>query len=346
MAGEFLTDKLDYHPLKLTALQAGGFDITYPIVAELSLTNACNLNCGWCSDVELRNRLGGNMKMKVLDVLFRDLSQGGTKGITIEGGGEPTIWRDGENNINQVIQSVRSNGMAPGLITNGVEYNYPETLKMLEWCRISLDFATPEQMIRLKGKDFAQKVMKNLEDMGKAKENTTLGAAYIVTKHNIEGTEDLVKKLRDFGLDYIQFKPVVDHPEMVAPNVDMIEALRKYETDSFKVYTNSFGFNTPEGNLSLPCNAHSVSTVISADGSVYLCGRLNIDETWPAIGNINQKTFNQIWFGEERKKQSQIVEDGHFCGNHCPSCRLTKYNVALKNGDIQKPEGQKTVNFL
>jgi MoaA/NifB/PqqE/SkfB family radical SAM enzyme len=104
MAEEFSTNKLAYHPKKLASLQQGGFDASYPVVAELSLTNKCNLDCGWCSDAVLRERLGGHMKMKVLEVLFQDLAKGGIRGITIEGGGEPTIWKDGENDINNVIQ--------------------------------------------------------------------------------------------------------------------------------------------------------------------------------------------------------------------------------------------------
>ncbi len=41
------------------------------------------------------------------------------------------------------------------------------------------------------------------------------------------------------------------------------------------------------GNDNLPCVANSITSIISGDGNyVYLCGRLNIYDWIPPIGNI------------------------------------------------------------
>jgi len=90
-------NKILLFPDKLKALlnsNEDNPDFLYPISVELSLTNECNQKCIWCSDYELRNRLPGTLKKEVIFNLVDDLKIGGTKGITIEGGGEPTLHPD------------------------------------------------------------------------------------------------------------------------------------------------------------------------------------------------------------------------------------------------------------
>jgi radical SAM protein with 4Fe4S-binding SPASM domain len=87
--------------------------------------------------------------------------------------------------------------------------------------------------------------------------------------------------------------------------------------------------NRLAGNLSLPCLAHSLSTVIGAEGNVWLCGRLNTGKTIRPMGNLVTETFSSIWEGQERAAQAKMVGSGEFCGAHCPRCRMTKYNRLL-----------------
>ena len=65
------------------------FDDRYPISVELHLTDICNLKCPWCTDLEIR-QAKASQQLERLELLFMDLAKHNV-GVTIEGGGEPTV---------------------------------------------------------------------------------------------------------------------------------------------------------------------------------------------------------------------------------------------------------------
>ena len=129
---EVSLEKVLLFPEKLSAVRRNNcvtFDATYPISVELSLTNRCNHRCVWCSDADLRQRLGGEMGPEILFPLFEDLKAGGTRGVVIEGGGEPTLHSDFEETVRQA----ESQGLALGLITNGFLLPWLDLADRFEW---------------------------------------------------------------------------------------------------------------------------------------------------------------------------------------------------------------------
>ena len=342
---EVSLQKIMLFPDKLKALQSltpETYDKSYPILVELSLTNNCNQKCLWCSDYELRQRSPDKLDRSVLKTLFADLSQGGTRGITIEGGGEPTI----SPNFNWAVDEAQNYGLALGLISNGLDFKPDkEQQRAFEWIRISLDAASPAQYQYLKGADSYQRLLTNLRHLAENKEKTsTLGLGYVLTAHNddLKLLKELVKHLAELSFDYIHLRPVVDKPKLQSKKTPAeFEALKEYETETFKVNISALYENKEGGNHNLPCLAHSLSTVIGADGAVWLCGRLNMDESFPPIGNLNDETFAQIWHGAMRVQQCAQVAEAKFCQTNCPQCRISKYNHLL--WDLKT---LKTKNFI
>ena len=337
---EVSLEKVLLFPDKVQALRlnsSAAYDPTYPISVELSLTNRCNHDCVWCSDKDLRSRLGGEMGREVLTDLFHDLKAGGTRGIVIEGGGEPTLHPDFRN----IVRDARRAGLALGLITNGYLLPDPETLAEFEWIRISLDAASRDQYLTLKGVDGFDRVINNLLTISACGPGPILGVGYVVSNRNDDPVklEQLVIFLRKRGIHYVHFRPVVDHPELTSSaNLDF---LKKYEIEHFSVNTAAMIENSESGNNGLPCLAHSLSSVITADGSVFLCGRLNSSESWPALGNLHSRPFHEIWIGDERRRQVGLASSPEFCRANCPQCRMTKYNRILT--DLERI---KTRNFI
>lgn len=324
-AQEIGIEKLFLHPRKLDGLfGSGDVDNSYPISVELSLTNQCNLNCVYCSDMELRKYqgIGSQLDIKVLRNLFSELKQGGTEGIVIEGGGEPTLYP----HFDEAVMYAGQVGLAVGLITNGTRKLNDSLLEKFEWIRVSLDATTGEEYEAIKGVDQFETVLKNIADY--AKICRTVGVGFVVTKNNISQIENLVMRLRELKVSYIQLRPVVDCEELYPYGVDL-EYLKCYQTPEYAVETGGMRENAQAGNENLPCLAHSITTVISADGSVYLCGRLNIYDWIPPIGNINQNSFDTIWNSEERAKQAKMVLNKEFCSKNCPQCRVSKFNQLL-----------------
>lgn len=314
-------EKLYLFPEKIAALKNTAdsiHDLSYPISIELSLTNRCNFACVWCSDMDLRARMEDDMDLDVLKRLFADLKKGGTKGIVIEGGGEPTIHK----NFKEAVNLAADLGFGVGLITNGSVALDKNILDKLEWIRISLDASNSMEQITLKNTSSFDKVMSNIRTFCQSK--ATVGVGYVVTSGNIGNLESLLLILSNFGVSYIQFRPVIDHPEL---DIDIdLSYLKRYENSRFSVLTDGMHQNLVEGNAGLPCVAHSLTSVITADGSVYLCGRLNIHSWVEPIGNINKESFSSIWSGQKRREQANMVLSTDFCAKHCPRCRLTKFN--------------------
>ena len=328
-------EKIVLFPEKLRSLISGNKNNSYPVSIELSLTNKCNLACRWCSDNELRGAHPGALSYDIYKNLIDDFAEHGVNGIVIEGGGEPTIYP----HFNSAVEYALSKKLAVGLITNGVEFNYSQLVNQMEWIRVSLDADTPSTFKEWKGKDSFHDVLSNIRRMCELKGNCVVGVGYVVTKYNIEHIEEVTLLLREYGVDYLYLRPVIDHPEMQLSQ--KLTFLKKFESDAFTVMIHAMNENMITGNNGLPCKAHSLSSVISGDGAVFLCGRLNIHDEIKPIGNINESSFYDIWNGKERARQIQQVADYEFCKEWCPECRMTKYNILLS-----KTEKIRTRNFI
>lgn len=329
-------EKIFLHPKKVEKLLDKEPDMSYPISVELTLTNLCNLDCCYCSDKDLRLRQGirQSFDLDVLKRLFKDLADGGTVGVTFEGGGEPTLYPQFE----EVVKEAKKAGLAVGLITNGTKKLSGEILKEFEWIRVSLDASNAKEYLELKGVDVFEKVMSNIAHY--AKYCDTVGIGYVVTKNNLSQIESLVMRLREVKAAYIQMRPVVDCPELYPKDIDL-SYLSLYQTREFGVMINGMVDNAERGNHKLPCMANGITSVISGDGAVYLCGRLNIYQWLTPIGNINEQTFREIWYGTERQKQCEMVMDPEFCAENCPQCRVSKFNQM-----INKMQKIKSKNFI
>ncbi|MDR1486398.1 MAG: radical SAM protein [Deltaproteobacteria bacterium] len=326
-------EKILLFPEKLSSLQKNLTDVDplYPVSVELSLTSRCNLKCVWCSDLLLRELCPDRLSLDVLGRLFVDLAKGGTRGVTIEGGGEPTISPFFQKAATLAAEA----GLSVGLITNGTALFNASRSKdfysLFQWVRLSLDASCAEDYLLLKGRDCYQDVLKSLSVLANLKSPPTLGVGYVLTNRNDspEPLEKLALDLRRLGVNYLHLRPVVDHPELVS--LKSTRRLKELESPHFHVNTGAMTDNQGQGNDGLPCLAHSLSAVITADGSVWLCGRLNVDPSTGSMGNITVERFSDVWSGEMRKRQSRRAADGHYCLSHCPQCRMTKYNRLLYN---------------
>ncbi len=311
------------------------YDETYPISVELSLTNKCNLNCVWCCDSTIRKKYNGDLDKEILDKLFDDLRKGGTKGITVEGGGEPTIHPDFE----LIIDGIKRRKMAVGLFSNGV--NVDKVLKNIdkfEWIRISLDADSKETYKKYKGYDGFDIVMDNIKRLVAKKNKTVIGVGYVATRYNLGNIEDVIESLKGIGVDYFYIRPVEDNPRFISKN--NLNWLKEYETDEFKIVIN-YADRIIKGNANLPCICHSLVTVISADGSVYICGRLHINPSHTPIGNLKKNSFHEIWNSKRRIEMSKKLFNRELTGKICPVCRITKFNE-FANEILNT----KTVNFI
>ncbi len=299
-------------------------DEYFPISVELHLTDSCNLKCEWCTDKELRQN-GATLDLQVIKRLFREFWRHGT-GVTLEGGGEPTL----HPKFHQIAENGQSNNLDLGLITNGT-VDISDSIHMLRWARISLDSSTKEEYLREKGVDCFERVLENLEKMSKVRnsDQTFLGVGYVLTTRNQSKLIDLISYLDNIGVDYIYLRPV-EEAAGITPSLESLLDLRKklaeLTSETRIKYMLSISDRIVDKNAGLPCFAHSLTSVIHANGDVALCEKRREDEI--ILGNICESSFEDIWVSPYHEQVSQKLL-GAECQNGCSACRVTGFNMML-----------------
>lgn len=299
------------------------YDELFPISIDLHLTNACNLCCEWCTDKDLRKLgVGATLKYEKVIALLDEFAAAGT-GITLEGGGEPTLHPQ----FPEIVRYAYEKGIALGLITNGTR-DISDSIHRFKWVRVSLDSCNAGQYKQEKGKDLFEQVLENLRKFSEARnpEKTFLGVGYVITKRNMDGLENLIGRLDEAGVDYIYFRPV-EEAEDILPSVDdMLELKKKligWTADKRIKHLINIYDRIVKDNNGLPCVAHSLTTIIHADGSINLCEKRRHDEI--SLGNILDRSFSDVWNGEPRKLATNKLLCAE-CQKGCDVCRVTGFN--------------------
>jgi organic radical activating enzyme len=168
-----------------------------PITVQLSLTEACDLKCEYCS-VKNRPR-SRHISFDLVENLLRDFKELGAKSIELTGGGNPLLYKDSNNSsgkikdINDVIRVAYWNGYDIGVITNSVKLNNVNKLQhdMIKWLRVSLSGL--DQGFQPQDYDFCNFPYENL------------GFSYIINEKTDEKTLVAIAKLVELHKGNIKF---------------------------------------------------------------------------------------------------------------------------------------------
>ncbi|MCM1217933.1 MAG: radical SAM protein [Lachnospiraceae bacterium] len=300
-------------------------DEQFPISIELHLTDNCNLNCEWCTDQVLRQNKAV-LDLQVIKRLFREFWQHGT-GVTLEGGGEPTLHPD----FKEIVAAGKASNIDMGLITNGT-VDIADSIDKLKWVRVSLDSSTRDEYKREKGVDCFERVLANLEKMSGMRdaEETFIGVGYVLTTRNQSNLMELIRQLDRIGIDYIYLRPVEEAGD-ITPSLESLLDLRKglaELTANTRIrYMLAVSDRIVDKNAGLPCIAHSLTSVIHANGEVALCEKRRIDGI--ILGNVYESSFTDIWISPYREQISQKLLNSE-CQSGCSACRVTGFNMIFE----------------
>lgn len=161
-----------------------------------------------------------------------------------------------------------------------------------------------------------------------------------------DGMADAAKLCKRLGVDYLQFRPMQMHNngkfEYHLSSLDEnINRCMKISQDGFKVLYSKHKYDMMTdkeyGRNYKKCYGHQFTTVIAADGKMYLCCHMRGFDKY-CIGDLKKNTFQEIWNSSLRKR---VVENIDF--KDCiPLCRDNTFNQILWN--IRQPKEH--VNFL
>ncbi len=300
-------------------------DERFPISVELHLTDNCNLKCEWCTDKRLRENKAV-MDLQIIERLFREFWRHGT-GVTLEGGGEPTLHPA----FHQVTESGQRNSLDMGLITNGT-VDISESVSRMRWMRVSLDASTRDEYKKEKGIDCFDHVLSNLEKISAARnpKQTFVGVGYVLTTRNQSDLIQLIKHLDSIGIDYIYLRPVEEAKD-ITPSLENLLDLRKKIaelTEKTRIkYMLAISDRVIDKNAGLPCIAHSLTSIIHANGDVALCEKRREDGI--ILGNVCESSFEDIWVSPYREQVSQKLMNFE-CQKGCSACRVTGFNMIFE----------------
>ena len=254
---------------------------------------------------------------KILETLIQ-LKKIKTKTILLSGGGEPFMHCD----IRKIIKKIKTLGMRIIIITNFnlvtkkdvkflVKLGVNELLISL-WAATSKTYVAthPNQTITS-----FEKIKKNLEYLMNLIEKRKIPKVRllnVLTKKNYHELIEMIKFGEKLGVHEIEFTLIDTIKEKTdqfllnkKEQEDLKKQINQYQTNG---KTNVFGLerfkirikekNFSEGNYdqtlvdSIPCYAGYSYTRIMADGRVIPCCKGHLHP----LGNINQKTFKDIWF--------------------------------------------------
>jgi radical SAM protein with 4Fe4S-binding SPASM domain len=311
----------------------------FPVSCEIDPSNLCNHDCLWCYFVDSRKGTRTNLKKETLFSLIDDLAKGGTKSVTLTGGGEPLV----NPATMEAIARTHAKGMRVGLVTNGGLLDEGKNKVIVSCCdfvRISLDAVDRKSHSKLHKPhnptaDNFEMVLKNLSSLvalrRKLRKKITIGIGFLVHSDNYRKLSSLASWLKKAGADYLQIRPIFipGNEAITRVWVTAYKEIRKAIalTDrSFYVFPIKQRYEeimSRHKNYSC-CNIHNLLSVVGADANVYMCSLFRGDGRF-SFGSLYENSFAEIWSGKRRKEVLRSFDI-----RKCPACRYNTYNEILQ----------------
>jgi MoaA/NifB/PqqE/SkfB family radical SAM enzyme len=191
-----------------------------PVSINLDLTTACNFRCPHCVDSGIINT-GESIGLDVIGESIDTLTPKGLRSVILIGGGEPTVHKDFE----EIVKLVKAKGLQVGIATNGSRLSRVASVANLltdgDWLRLSLDAAredTFEKSHKPPAKITLEKILNDARAIKESNPKISLGYSFVIVwdgityggaelTPNMAEVPEAVDKAREFGFDYVSFKP-------------------------------------------------------------------------------------------------------------------------------------------
>ncbi|MCG8154639.1 radical SAM protein [Brenneria goodwinii] len=315
-------------------------------VIELHLTDRCDLKCGYCSyksgevSTKRRNTFPFHAIQHVLAL--------NPKAVVLAGGGEPTLYKDSDYDIDDVINELHARNISVGLITNGSRIIDTSSFNKLSWLRVSLDAIDRASFYNLKKGRFD----KRLEFIHTALRSNIahIGVGFLYNRTNIHQIysfcEMIFSEFNDERVN-IQFRPTCliqsyhcpsanySLTQVMTPDLEdwwkleveklheQIDALYSASSDLHDCILNNTNISdislSHEKSRSLSfdkCYISLARWMIRADGNIYPCVMKATNNGMP-LGNIVYER-NNIGL----KQFSYFNLDKEYCLGNSVCCRL------------------------
>ena len=164
-------------------LKAKFFGAKSPLQTVLFISDKCNLTCKHCSVYRLKNP-----NIKTYEQIKDDLKYSydlGSRFVDFEGG-EPTLWRDGDKNLNSLIRLAKEIGFFSTTITTNAQMPFRDSEADSIW--VSLD-GLGKYHDEIRGKGAFERLVKNIAESNHSK----LSVNMVVNALNYPSVEETIE---------------------------------------------------------------------------------------------------------------------------------------------------------
>jgi len=339
--------ELAYYPTKilkhldrLDDFQKGNY--VSPVIVDFDLTNVCNNKCPRCSASANKDSI--TVSLNDAKRVIVELKEADMKSIIFAGGGEPTC----NPNLGEIIRFTCQQGIRVAVNTNAYQLSEEiiETIiQYCDWMRISID-ADSSQMYKethgMPEESFLQ-VLNNISRLVKAKNKASseivIGTCYLIGPHTISGISNAAKLVKELGVDNIRYRPFARWENMDSFSDVEIKNMQDELAKASQLADDNFDISYPKDRcqtmakgrtIDYPeCYAVHVVTTISADLKVYPCCRVKYQDKF-CVGDLNEKSFNDVWFSENRLRVFKRINIKQDCPNPCMYERVNEIMHSVK----------------
>ena len=304
-----------------------------PLHIRIKPTNVCAHNCWYCAYRADNIQLGKDMvardfipKAKMMEIID-DLVDMGVKAVTFSGGGDPFYYLF-------LLDTVKRLSQTPikfASLTNGARLQGEIASIFAQhgmWLRVSIDGWDDESYSKYRGVSRGEfiKVMKNLEDFKKKGGKCLLGVYIIVDIENASHIYELIKRLRDVGVDSVKIAPCIisnsgkENNEYHTPIFNLVKeqirrAIEEFTNKGFEIFDSYHEQLETFKKDYTWCPYIQINPVIGADLNIYACHdkAYNLEEG--LIGSIKNQRFKDFWFSG--KSNFFKINPSKVCNHHC-----------------------------
>lgn len=302
-----------------------------PIYVRIKPTNRCNQNCNYCHyknpylELDQYNPEDEIKREKMLEII-QDFKSIGVKAVTFSGGGEPLLYPY----IEETMESVLNAGIDLSIITNGslLMERKAELLSKAKWVRVSLESGCAETYSKIRGvkKEAFEALCKNIKHFAAIKkDDCELGVNFVVGPNNYKEVYPTGKLMQELGVNHIKYTALMSrdaekvHEPFKEEVIKQIYKLIEENNSNYKIinlYESDFQSNAIFGRNYDFCGIKDYVTVIAANSKLYYCH----DKAYLSqgeIGDISQKSFQEVWFSDETTRKFREFNPKQICQHHC-----------------------------
>lgn len=277
-----------------------------PRHVQISPTNKCNLNCSFCS---CSNReKSDEISKDRMSILIDSIGKNNCVGVTITGGGEPSVYP----HINWMIETLSKKGIKIGLVSNGIPIRNikAKNLKLLTWVRISFSDD------RTYNDKFIDN-MKYLKDSG-----SDCAFSYVITNpFNIDNICDIIQFANTHTFTHVRLVWDIYSPGKLETETKIkLELSQRGISDDLVIYQRRDEFS--KGNPR--CLISLLKPLIASNGFIYPCCGVQY-----ALPSEVRSFPEQMVLGEIEDFDRIINSQIFFDGSKCIKCYYENYNTIL-----------------